>query len=171
MEKENKQIKKIGKEVIKDTNEDTATIIKFIFILVGVSLVTVLLYFASTNYIIKDGVEQEEQEQSVEISYNSINVGNVFNRPYDMYYVLAYDQESLKASYYSALVETFDVKDSKIYFLDLSKDINKKYVGEEVNMSASKPSELVLKEPTLIKIEGGKISKIFTDLTEIENEI
>jgi len=171
MKKNDKQMKKISKEVIKDNNEDTATVAKLIFILVGVSLVTVLLYFASSKFIIKDGVEKEEEKPAVEIAYDSVNVGNVFNRPYNEYYILAYDANSLKASYYSALLNTFDVEDSKIYFLDLSKDINKKYIGEEVNKNASKPSELVLKEPTLLKIKNGKISKVLTTIDEIEKEI
>lgn len=168
MKKKN-NVKKVDVEIIRDINEDTDQIKKFIFILIGVAIVAVLLYFISSRYVIKDGVDSDETLASETISYDKVDVGNVFNRPYDEYYVMAYDPDSLKASYYAALLNNFT--DDKIYFLDLSIEINKKYVGETSNKKATVPSELSLTEPTLIKIKDGKIAKYLDTLDDIEKEL
>lgn len=167
MEKKTKEI-----EVIKDINEDVDTIKKFIYILVGVALVAVGLYFISTKLLIKDGViDDKVVHKDEEISYTTVLAGNVFNRPLDNYYVLAYDADSLKASIYASLLNTFDVKDSSIYFMNLGLEANKQYVKEETNKNPTNPSELALKEPTLIKIKNGKVDKYLEDLEEIKKEL
>lgn len=157
--------------VIKDINEDTNQIKKFIIILIGVALVSVLLYFISSKYLVKDGVEKESESTPEVISYSRVNVGNVFNRPYDEYYVFAYDPESLEASYYASLLNNFSIKAGKIYFLDLSVDINKRAISDTSNKEAKNASELKIKEPTLIKIKNGKIDLYLDTRDAIDKEI
>lgn len=171
MKKKIKNDDKIKNDIIKDVNEDTDQIKKFVIILVGVAIVASLLYFISSKYLIKDGVKEEEKSTQETLAYNKVNVGTVFNRPYEEYYVLAYDPDSLEASYYASWLNSFDSKKGKIYFLDLSLEINKKQVGETSNKNASKPGELSLKEPTLIKIKNGKIDKYFDTRKEIDDEL
>ena len=166
-----KKTKKVKSDIISDTNEDTDTIRKFIIILVGVALVTLGLYFLSSKYLIKDGVIKEKEPVEEQISYDTILGGNIFNRSEGDYYVLAYDPDSLKASYYAAILNKFDKKDSKIYYMNLSLEANKQYVKEEGNKSATKPSELAIKEPTLIKIKDGKIEKYLENVEDIEKEL
>lgn len=164
--------KKVESTLIKDVNADTGEVKKFIFILIGVALVAVLLYFVSSKLLIKDGVEKDDTPtQEVTFNYNKVDVGNVFNRPYKEYYVYAYDTESLKASYYSSLMSLVDSKTHKVYLLDLSEELNKKYVGEKSNKNAKNASELSLVEPTLIKIVDGKVSKYLDNLEDIEKEL
>lgn len=170
MEKKNEKAKKIESELIRDVNEDTDQVKKFIIILVCVSLIAGLLYFVSSKFVIKDGVQGEEAVPEETIAYGNIDVGNIFNRPYDEYYVLAYDPDSLQAPLYASYLTTFDKKDSKIYFLDLSSDINKKYVGDG-NASATNANEISLKEPTLIKIKNGQIENYFETIEDIEKEL
>lgn len=166
--KNNKKVNK--QETIKYINEDTNQIKKFIFILIGVALIAVLLYFVTAKYLVKDKFQKEvENKVETKITYDTLSIGNVFNRPYETYYIMAFDSESLQASYYDALINNYTKE--KIYFLDLSLEVNKKYVKETSNPKASKPSELALKNPTLILIKDGKISKYFDDLASIEKEI
>ncbi len=167
-----KQTKKVNNDVIRDINEDTNTIKKFIYILIGVAIVTVCLYFISSKLLVKDGVDDTDDTNVEEtISYDTVLGGNVFNRPEDEYYVLAYDSSSLKASYYAVLISTFDKTKGNIYFMNLDLETNKQYIKEPTNTKPTKPSELALKEPTLIKIKDGKVDKYLENLEDIEKEL
>ena len=171
MAKKEKKFKPVTSTVMKDANEDTNQIKKFIVILVGIAVVSGLLYLVSSKVLVKDGVTpKKEVPSSEEIDYVTINAGNILNRPYDEYYVLAYDPESLQASEYSSYIGSFDKKDSKMYFLDLGLEINEKYKGK-VNKDAKTIDELSLETPTLIKVNKGKIVKILDKVEDIEKEI
>ena len=147
--------------VIKYANEDTNEIKKFIFILVGVAVIAVLLYFVTAKYLVKDNFQEEENTPATEeISYTSVKVGTLFNRPYDEYYVLCYDKSSETSPYYTVLA-TLYTGDTKLYIMDLSLDVNKQYVGTTGNDKATKPSELSIVNPTLMLIKDGKISKYY----------
>lgn len=168
MKKKNNKVnnKNVKQETIKYVNEDTDQIKKFILILIGVALVALLLYFVTAKFLVKDNFQEEDTPRSeATIEYDTVKVGNIFNRPYDEYYVFAYDSSSTKAGYY-ATISSRSSKE-KIYFLDLNLDINKKYVGEEGNKSASSAEEIVLKDPTLIKIKGGKIVEYYENIDDI----
>ncbi len=170
MTKKNKEIKKSA-ELIKQTNEDTDQVKTFIYILVGVAIVAVALYFISSRYVVKDGVKKTNEPTETTIIYNNVNVGNVFNRPYDEYYVFAFDPDSLQAPHYSAILNSFDASKTKMYFLDLSIDMNKEYVKDASNRDATKASELAFKGPTLLMIKDGKISKYIENVEEIAKEL
>lgn len=168
MKKKNKDVKTIKKETIKYVNEDTDQIKKFIFILIGVSIIAALLYFVTAKYLVKDKFQDDkETKEEVTLGYDMVRLGNVFNRPYDEYFVFAYDATNHKASYYAALLSNY--KKNKIYFMDLSIKTNKKAVGDVGNKIATKPDELSIKEPTLMLIKDGKISNYYEGIEEIEN--
>lgn len=173
-EKKVKKVKALESTLIKNVNDDTDQIKKFAYILIGVAIVALLLYVFSSKILIKDGVNKKSDKDtnaSETITYATVDVGNVFNRPYDEYYVLAYDPDSLKASVYSTIMMNTSEEKGKIYFLNLGSDINKPYVKEESNKKATKVSELALKEPTLIKISKGKVEKYLETLEDIEKEL
>lgn len=171
-EKQTKKIKAVKAEIIRDTNDDTNVVWKLILILSGVAIVAFLLYFISAKYLVKDNFQDEEESAGeVTITYDRIDVGNIFNRPYDEYYVLAYDPESLEASKYAALLNSFNKENEKIYFVDLSKKVNASYKNETGNSKASKPSEISLKDPTLMKIKKGAISKYIEEYEKIKDEL
>lgn len=170
--KKQKKNKEIKQQTIKYVNEDTDQIRKFILILIGVALITGLLYFVTAKYLIKDDFQEENTtKEEVTIAYDTIKAGNVFNRPYDKYYVFAYDPTLAKASYYATLISNYDNDEIKMYFLDMSLDVNKKYSGEEGNAKATVPSELSLTEVTLMLIENGKITKYYENIDDIANII
>lgn len=165
--------KKKDYELIRDINDDTDQFKKFIYILCGVALVAVILYFVSNNYLIKDSDlnDNKNNTTSATISYTEVNVGNVFNRPYDEYYVFAYNPEDKEASYYASLLNNFKSEKGKLYYLNLSIDVNSKYVKDSSNKNATQASELSFNGPTLIKIKKGKIDKYLEKIDDIEKEL
>lgn len=158
-------------ELIKQNDEETDQVKTFVFILIGVALIAVALYFLSSQYLVKDGVKKEPETKEEEISYYNVNVGTVFNRPEKEYYVMAYDPSTPKAVYYSALMNNHDSTKTKLYFLNLELDINSKYMSTTSNSKATKPSELALKDGTLILIKDGKINKYIENDEEIAKEL
>ena len=164
-----KNYKPAKSTLIKPVNDAEDQVKKFIIILVGVAIVCVLSYLFTAKYLVKDKKTDTKEEETT-ITYDNIRVGNIFNRPYNSYYVLASDlnentnYQSLASSYLSKHT------DEKIYYIDLSLDINKKYIGNS-NKNATKASEIKLKDPTLIKIENGQITNYLDDKSSIENEL
>ena len=162
------ETKEVKPKLIKDVNEDTDQVKKFILLLFGIAIISGLLYFLTAKYLIKDEFQKSSTDDVEEVmTYDNVNVGNVFNRPYDKYYVFAFDREAIRASYYQNLFGNFSGGDTKIYSLDLSKGINAKYASDESNKSATKPSELKIKSPTLMLIEKGKITEYYDTEDEI----
>lgn len=171
MAKKNKEVKQNKSELIKQTSEESDQVRNFIFILLGVAVVTFGLYFMSSHYLVKDGVKKDNTPKEEAIAYNNVTVGTVFNRIEDEYYVFAFDPSSLKSSGYSYILNSVDSKKKRVYFMDLSVGVNKDYVKEQSNSKATKASELALKDPTLIMIKKGKIAKYIEDIDEIEKEL
>lgn len=172
MEKKNKNVKTVEAQLIKSVNDDTDQVKKFAFILMGVALVALLLYIFSSKVLIKDGDKKDNDSttKEVDIVYSTVDVGGVFNRPYDEYYVLAYDPDSLEAPIYSMMLSKVGKDKGKMYFLNMGSEINKPYIKEESNKSASSASEIAIKGPTMIKISKGKIVKYIEGLEEIQKE-
>ena len=163
-----KQYKEVKSSLIKPVNDAEDQVKKFIIILVGVAIVCVLSYLFTAKFLVKDNSDSTKEETT--ITYENIRVGNVFNRPYKSYYVLATDLT--KNTTYQSLVSTFtsNHSDEKVYFIDLSLDINKDFIGKS-NKNATNASEIKLSDPTLIKIENGKITSYLDKKVDIENEL
>lgn len=159
--KKNKEAK-----LIKSINEDTNQVGKFFLILFGLIIIVGLLYVLTSKNLNDNSVESTETT----ISYTTVNVGNVFNRPYDNYYVLAYDLQNDENSLYSISNNYMNESGSKkLYTLDLGLKVNQKYVKEVSNKNATKSNELSLTNPTLIEIENGKIIKYYDTVESIQN--
>lgn len=168
--KKNKQkkIKSVKPGVIKYVNEDTNQIKKFVYILIGLVVISCLLYILTAKYLVKDAFQTPTDEvKNVTITYDKVNVGEVFNRPYDEYYVYAYKTEDNKSTQYEYLKSRYTGK-TKIYTLDLSVEINAKSIGEKGNKDATTANELSLVEPTLILIKDGKILKYYEGYDSIK---
>jgi len=168
-----KKEKNLKVNIMRDTSEETEQIKKFILILVSIGIIAFLLYFITAKYIIKDEFQNKPETTETTIYYDQVKVGNVFNRPYDEYYIMAFESEDNNAVYYSALMNSYASKEKsiKIYFLNLSVEMNKEYIKETGNSKATKPSELAFKGTTLLKISKGKIVEYYEDITKIENAL
>lgn len=147
------------------------------FIVLGVIVVFVLAFYFISKAFIWDKSLFEVNYVAGEVNYDRAIVGTMFNRPEKEYYVMAYDESVSKAVYYSSLSTNYTTnKDGalKVYHLDLQNVLNSSYyVGSdgESNRKATKPSEIKLKDLTLIKIQNGKIVKYLENITDIEKEL
>ena len=148
------------KQIMKKEDDSVDQVKKFVIILFGVALFSFLAYIFTAKVLVKEDVNNKKSDVTIE--YNNVDVGNIFNRPYDNYYVLAVDKADKDSSYYENIVSTYTSgeKSKKVYTLDLSLSVNKKYVGKS-NKTATKASEISLSNPTLIEIEKGKIANYY----------
>ena len=90
-------------QTIKYINEDTNQIKKFLLILASVAVIAALIYFVTAKYLVKDAFQEKEKDSIQEtISYNTVTVGTMFNRPYKEYYVFLYDSTSENANQYNS---------------------------------------------------------------------
>ena len=171
-----KKVKKSKTKVIKDTsfNENNSEIGKFIIIFVVILLVVVGLYFLSKVIVDKREDKQAKDDvKQAEINYDIITIGTLLNRPYDEYYVLAYDGETPDAIYYSSLITVYQNKENakKIYYCDLSNGLNSKYVSATSNPDAKTVDELKLGKITLLTIKKGKIVGYVEDINQIQSTL
>ena len=169
-----KNIKKV--DIDKYTSEESKEVKRFIIILLSI-IVLVLAVYGITRLINKDKDNNNDRTVTAgSIDYDKVSVGTLFNRADDEYYVIVYDGEAPNAIYYSALMNKYmdKEKSNKVYFCDLSNELNKKYyVGEDKdsNPKATTSSELAFKDLTLIKIKNGKIVKYLETLDTIKTEL
>lgn len=163
-------MKKIDdKKEIKKEDDSVDQVKKFVIILFGVALICFFAYLFTAKFLVK---EESNKKADVTIEYTSTDVGNIFNRPYDNYFVLAVDKTSKDSSYYEGIASTYsnESKSKKVYNLDLSLKVNKKYVGKS-NRNAKNASEVSLTSPTLIEIKDGKIVNYYDTKESITNAL
>lgn len=169
-----KNIKKV--DIDKYTSEESKEVKRFIIILLSI-IVLVLAVYGITRLVNKDKDNNNDRTVTAgSIDYDKVSVGTLFNRADSEYYVIVYDGEAPNAIYYSALMNKYmdKEKSNKVYFCDLSNELNKKYyVGEDKdsNPNATTSSELAFKNLTLIKIKNGKIVKYLETLDTIKTEL
>ncbi len=169
-----KNIKKV--DIDKYTSEESKEVKRFIIILLSI-IVLVLAVYGITRLVNKDKDNNDDRTITAgSIDYDKVSVGTLFNRADSEYYVIVYDGEAPNAIYYSALMNKYmdKEKSNKVYFCDLSNELNKKYyVGEDKdsNPNATTSSELAFKDLTLIKIKNGKIVKYLETLDTIKTEL
>ena len=169
-----KNIKKV--DIDKYTSEESKEVKRFIIILLSI-IVLVLAVYGITRLVNKDKDNNDDRTITAgSIDYDKVSVGTLFNRADSEYYVIVYDGEAPNAIYYSALMNKYmdKEKSNKVYYCDLSNELNKKYyVGEDKdsNPNATTSSELAFKDLTLIKIKNGKIVKYLETLDTIKTEL
>lgn len=146
-------------------NADLMPISKFIKILVIVVFCLGAIYLITEKLVKKDTTSNEETA----VSYNEVIVGNSMSQKEAKYYVLFYDPSTDIASYLDSWQSSYieAKKATKLYFVDLNKTINEKFISSESNPNATVSSELKLKNGTLIVIENGKITNYVENIQEI----
>lgn len=156
--------------------EEQKELFHFLIVLVSVIVLVLAVYFISKAFIV-DKTLFEVNYVAGEINEERAIVGTMFNRPEKEYYVMAYDESASQAVYYSALSSKYTTSQDgalKVYHIDLSNTLNASYHVDnekESNKKATKPSEVKLKDLTLIKIKDGKIVKYLETISDIEKEL
>lgn len=164
-------------KIKKYETEEQAEVKKFILVLLGLIIVIVGIYFFTRAFVTKDLFKKTEDinYQTGVVDENAVIVGNMLNRPYDEYYVIAFNSEDTQVNYYNTLVSKYKSKSDaiKVYFLDLNNELNKEYIASDENITTSFKSidELKLGKLTLIKVKKGKVTKMATTVDELIKEL
>jgi len=152
----------------KYVGEDTKEVSKLILITLGIVVIALGLYFLTDRVVKKK--DDNNTNAEVTFDYSVATVGTMFNRPYDEYYVFLFDGNSENATQYRSLVLSYEAKDDakKIYTVDLSTNLDDKYLSDTSNNNPTNPSEVKIKESALVLIKNGKVSKYYETIKDYE---
>lgn len=136
---------------------------KIVIITLVVLAFLAAFYFITVAILNKDDSSTKadtNKDTEVEIQYKEILVGTSFSMKDSSYLVVYYDTtDDDNASKISSVISTYRTNnsDGHIYYVDMSNALNKSFVSEEGNSSASSAEELKINGPTLINFADGKI--------------
>lgn len=168
------------KTQVKYETEEQKEVKKFFLVLIGLIVIILAIYLLTRVFITKDlfnsSTESDTEYTTGSIDYNSAIVGTMLNRPYEEYYVIAFDSEGTKANYYNMISSLYLYSDDslKLYYIDLANELNKQYVAtsdDEITTSFKSIDYLKLGDVTLIKVKNGKVKKFITDIDSISKEL
>ncbi len=139
---------------------------KTIIIILVVAVLLVGMYFLTTAILSKDNEKEKITENAIQ--YDEILAGESFNQN-GVYYVIYYDSTD-EYSTISSLISSYQLNntDTKLYSVDLSNGMNKKYITDG-DIVTSDASSLRVKDNTLLKFNNGEVSEVITDTSEITN--
>lgn len=173
--------KKKTKNKVTYKTEEQQEIMKFIILIVIIAVCVGGIYLFTKVFVTKDINKNENATEEVvtgAINYNVTIIGSLLDRPYNEYYVMAYNSKDVVSMKYQAIYSAYMSKEekdlTKLYYVDLSNIMNEQYVAsedQETNPNAEKIEELKLGEFTLMKIKKGKIVKYIEDIEEIKKEL
>ena len=153
------------RDYLNSKNGLSSEVKKTIIIIVVAVLLLVGMYFLTTLILSKDTEEEKVTENAIQ--YDEILAGESFNQGDGKYYVIYYDSSD-QYSTISSLISSYQLNnsDTKLYSVDLSNGMNKKYVtdGDIVTDDAS---SLRVKANTLLKFEDGEVTETITDTNKI----
>lgn len=134
-----------------------------------VVVLSIILIFYGITFLISDNKEEViTNNDTTEIQYSEIIVGDIYNQKENEYYVLAYTDSSDSQTYISKVNEyIYDNESNKAYFINLTNAFNKKYLSDESNFENRFPT---FKGNTLLKINNGAIVEIYEE-EQITNKI
>ena len=169
----NMRVKSVKRERNKNKVEvkDEANFKSFMYTSVGV------LAFIGVTYLGILGMEKlgvfdpgyvAPTKGEVTIDKTFINIGTIFNRDTETYYVLFDDYKNnyTQDVYVNYLIDA--QKDIKVYKVDMSLEENQKYMSEEVNEKVQNVNELKINDITLMKVSKGKNVKYVIGSENIE---
>lgn len=157
-------MKKIKKKTKTYNSKNNSNItysmeLKKLFIILGVIiLIIAILYFIVGIFVTKDihlfGNKNNDSEITSTIQYTEILAGETFNINKDEYYVIFSDSTGNYYSTYQNIAQ--NNTDKSIYLVDINNPLNTLFVSEDSNSNVQDPSELKVKDNTLIKIQNKK---------------
>lgn len=158
-------------------NEETKTMKQFLITLIIVIVGVVGIYLL-TKYVVKKDNSTNNSSNTEEKSYidpNTAIVGTMLNKSSDEYYVIIYDKTGDNATTYYSIVSTYKSKDKalKVYTVDLSNSLNKKYIATDnkTNPKATNLEDLKFGEVTLLKVKNNKITEAYETTDAIKKAL
>ena len=156
-----KQAKREGKSLQKEEVVEKNQIKQLISITIVLVIIIGLIYLISALFVTKelDWFDKNDDTTIPTLATNTILASEIFKQSEEEYYVYFYDYKDEDTDISSHI--TSKLSSSKVYKVDTSNGLNNKYVSEESNKQAKNLDELKVKAPTLIKINGEKISAYY----------
>lgn len=144
--------------------------LKKLIIIVGVMLVSLLICYFIVDFIIAKRSTKKTVVNSGEtavIQYDEIIVGQLLDRSYDDYYVLA--TTNSKLSDFQSYTSKLDGENNnpKLYTIDLDSAFNKKYLKDDSNLNVDDIKDIRFSKTTLLHIKDHKIDDSSDDLSDI----
>lgn len=152
-------------------NED---VVKLVKILVAVVLVLGLVYLGTAFLTGEINLGKEKKEETeVKIQYEEIIAGEILNRSYTEYYVLLFNFTNDDATNLLTLKDNYGYVNNSlpVYIVDLDKKFNSILTpleNEEIIEIPSNINDLRVKDATLLKVKGGKVTSRVTTYENIE---
>ena len=150
-------------------------IVKILMIL----LLVFAAFYAITFFLVKNR-KADEGNSPVVIDSTQITLSQLLNRNESEYYVIATKPSLYKTSYvqtnyidiYNSYINKYKQTEDalKFYYVDLDNALNKKYFGEELNIT-NEVSELKINDEILIKVSNGEISKTYVGKDKIIDKL
>lgn len=171
---------KIKKQKEKNTVNTTETysiksMIKIIFIL----LVVFGAFYFITTLLVKEKNDDIDNSVPV-IDSTKITMSQILNRTEKEYYVIAtkaslYESSYVETNYinfYNNYINQYKQEENALsfYYVDLDNALNKKYFGNELNIT-NDIAELKLNDEVLFKISDGKIEKSYVGKEKILDKL
>ncbi len=165
----NKRNKRIKRETYH--SEEQTEIMHFVWILVIIILLVIGIYFFTRVFVTKDLFNSKEDTKTITpgtINYSNAIIGTMLNKSEEEYYVLLVDNSLPNAVYYTGLANNYSRNENalKIYYVDLSNELNKKYIG--ANNITDNLDNFKVNTNTLIKVKKGKITNYYTNEKDLE---
>ena len=92
----------------KYVTEEQKEIQKFIIVVLGLVIIITGIYFFTRAFITKDLFKENERNYQIgAINYDMAIVGNMLNKPYQEYDVIAFSSEDTEATYYDTLFSKY----------------------------------------------------------------
>ena len=177
--KNNAGKKPVKKTIVKDQKKDIKkeetnqkdSIKELCIIVIVIAAVFGIVYLLTVGATKLGWFDPHYTKPSVEdatISFENIEVGTMFDRIEEEYFVILSDGE--KDNYYlTSLISNYKEKDDalKIYTVDLSDGLNSSVVSNESNTISSKVAELKINDTTLIHVRNGQNIESFVGVDNI----
>ena len=155
--------------IIKNRGGMPSEVKKTIIIIVVIVVVLAFMYFLTTKILEKNSSSSSDDVTESVIGYDKILAGESFDQNEEEYYVVYYDSTNAYSAI-GSLVSYYQMNDTgiRLYSVDLSDGLNRKYVTDGDVVTTDAPS-LRVKDNTLLKFNNGVVVEIITDITEITN--
>ena len=161
-----KNSKKVVNKKIDEMSSSTSNELLKLFRILFIVIVVLGAFYLLTVAIV--GSDKEEEVETA-IQYEEILAGSSFNMRDSEYVVVYYDFTDTELSELTSQIYSYSYTGKyRLYTVDMSNGFNKPYVtGEDSDKEPNSAEDLLIKGPTLIKFNEGKVEKYVEGLDKV----
>jgi len=140
--------------IVKDENQ-----LKSFIIILGIMLITFVSFYYLTVWIKYEKKKYTPVEETTEIKYDKILLGNMFDYKGEYFVLAVYgnDEEYVSKISTELGIDIGKILDKTYYTASMSDKMNSKYVGEQSNLMVSNIKDLKVSKTTLFHVNNKKI--------------